>query len=216
MILRRSHAQEAGIQLLKVRCGRVHALSHQAEIDRVIDLDRVIRYRLHFLKMIQPVLGRVLGHDGYGQNDWNVVSSFLGKHIASIQFPKIGVTGALDGTLDSTRTRVVGSHGQVPVAKLLVEIFQVARSGARGLLRILAVIHPPVALQAVAARPAGHELPDSTSADSRQSERVEARFGLRQVNQILRNALFLQDAANHRVVAARANQRVFERAPAVV
>ena len=64
--------------------------------------------------------------------------------------------------------------------------------GAGGLLRVLAIVDPPVALQAVQHARAGHELPHAARACPRQRQRLETGFRLRQVNQVLRNAFFLQ------------------------
>jgi hypothetical protein len=43
----------------------------------------------------KPVLRRVLGHDGHGQNDGHVVGGLLRQHVAAAQFPEVRVSGAL-------------------------------------------------------------------------------------------------------------------------
>ncbi len=81
-----------------------------------------------------------------------------------------------------------------------------------GLLGILTIVDPPIALQSVPSGAAGHELPDAAGAYPRERQRVKARLRLREINQILRDALLFQDAANHVFIAARPDQRVFQRA----
>ena len=146
-------------------------------------------------QVVEPVLRRVLGHDGHGQNDGNVIARFLGQHAAAVKLPEIGVAGALHGRLHRAGAGVVGGHGEVPVAELVVEIFQVTGGGAGGFFGILAVVQPPVALQAVAGGAAGHELPHAAGAGARKRQRMKAGFGLRQVNQVLRHAFFAAGCA---------------------
>src|ERR1700733_1440703 len=87
---------------------------------------------------------------------------------------------------------------------------------ARRLLRILPVIDPPAAFESVALSAAAHELPHAASPSARNSQRMESRLRLREINQFLRNAFFPQNAPNHILVAARASQSTLQRpAPAI-
>ncbi len=105
---------------------------------------------------------------------------------------------------------VVGGHGQVPVAELVVEELHVAGVGARGLLGIEALVDVGVARQAVVG--AGHELPHAAGAGAAiDGLRLEARFGHGQVDQVLRHAFFGQNALDHRLVAAGALEGVQQR-----
>ena len=48
---------------------------------------------------------------------------------------------------------------------------------------------------------AGHELPHAARSGARQRQRLETRFGLRQVDQILRDTDLLQGRGDHVAVA---------------
>src|SRR5260370_37959251 len=71
------------------------------------------------------------------------------------------------------------------------------RSGVRGLLGVLAFIDPPSVPKAVFLPAISYELPDPSRAGARKGQRLERAFRLRQVDQILRQALFPQHARNH-------------------
>ena len=109
----------------------------------------------------------VFGDQRERENNRDVVFRLLGQDVAAVEFPEVGVTGALDSLLHVARTAVVGGHGEIPVAKLSVEISQVMGSSARGFLRVLAIVNPHAVMQTVTAGPAAHELPDAASADAR-------------------------------------------------
>ena len=57
-VFRSGHPEQAGVQILQVHGRSVHALRHQAQIDRVIDFDGVERDGLILLKMIQARTAR--------------------------------------------------------------------------------------------------------------------------------------------------------------
>jgi hypothetical protein len=90
-----------------------------------------------------------------------------------IELPEIGVSSALHCSLHRPGSGVIGRHRQIPVAKLVIEILQMARGGACGFLRILPVIDPNIVREAVAASTAGHKLPDATGADAGNGQRME-------------------------------------------
>ena len=165
--------------------------------------------------VVQSVLRRILGHDGDCQNDRDVVASFFGQNVAAVEFPEIGVPGAFHGSLHGAGAGVVGGHREVPIAELVVEIFQVAGGGACGSLGILAIVDPHVVAKPVSASPAGHKLPDAAGADPRNCQRMESGLGLREIDQILRDALLFEGGDDHVVVAARAGKSAFEDAASV-
>src|SRR5208337_1662655 len=119
------HAEQAGVQVEQVGGGGLHALGGQAKIDGIVDLNGVVGNGLFLGHGIEAVLRGILGHDGDGQNDGDVVAGFLGQGVAAVEFPEIGVAGALDGVLDGAGAGVIGGHGQVPVSELVVEVFEV-------------------------------------------------------------------------------------------
>ena len=149
LVLGSGQPQQAGIQLLQVVHRGIHALSHQPQVHRIVDGDLVHLLRRFGRHVSQPVLPRILQHDGFGQDDGNVVPGLLRQDAAAIKLPEIGIAGALHRMLHGAGAGIVGGHRQIPVAELFVQVLQVARRGQRWLSRDPALIHPPVPLQAV-------------------------------------------------------------------
>src|SRR3954470_22148649 len=86
--------------------------------------------------------------------------------------------------------------------------------GAGGFLRVLPIIRPGIAMQVVSPGAARHELPDSASSGTRNRIRMEARFGLRQIDEILRNAFFPERALDHLPIASATSETALQRAVA--
>ena len=93
---------------------------------------------------------------------------------------------------------------QVPVAEFGIQIVQMAGGGARGLFGIHAVVGVRRLFQAVLIAAPFHELPHAAGRHAGHGARDEAGFRLRQVDQFLRHALLVQNALDHRPVAAGA------------
>src|ERR1700691_2421135 len=87
------------------------------------------------------------------------------------------------------------------------------RSRSRGFFGILALVHPPVAFPPVSRCAAGHELPHPTSSSAGKRQRMEPRFSLSQVDQVLRNTFFLQNPANHIVILPAAGESALQSSP---
>ena len=120
LILGSRPSQEAGVEFLKGCRRRVNTFGNQPEIDWIIDFHSVVCDRFLGFKLIQPVLGRILGHDGDGHDNRYVIAGFFGQDISPVKFPEIRVSGAPDRLLDGARAGVVRRHGQIPVPKLVV------------------------------------------------------------------------------------------------
>ena len=148
----------------------------------------------------------VLGDQRERQNNRHVILGFLRQHIALVQLPEIRVAGALDGLLHVARAAIVGRHGQIPIAEQPVQIAQMLRRRTRGFFRILPLVDPPGMPQPVLLPAIGHELPHASRARARQRQRLERAFRLRQVDQILRDAFFMQHARDHLLITAPALQ----------
>src|SRR5271163_1352989 len=82
--------------------------------------------------------------------------------------------------------------------------------GARGFLGIAAFVNPIAALKVVLFSTIGHELPDAASAGAGNRLRLEGAFRLREINEVLRNSLFLEDAADHGVIPAGALETMLD------
>ena len=158
---------------------------------------------------------RILGDDDGREDLGHVVLRLFGQLSAFVELPEIGIARSLDGVLHIARAMVVGGHGQVPVAQLAVDELHVAGVGARRFLGIEALVHVGIAGQAVIG--AGHELPHAARVRFAIDRlRLEARFGHRQVDQILRHPFFGQYALDHRLVAAGALKRMQQRIVALL
>ena len=149
LALRRGRAKQTGIEVLEFGRLGVHALGHQPQIYGVVDGHSVVSRSMIHGSVVQPILRRILGHDGDRQDDRHIVARFFGKHVAPIELPEIGETGALYCCLHRAGTGVVGGYRQVPVAKLVVKVFQMPCGRARSLLGILTFVDPPTSPQAI-------------------------------------------------------------------
>ena len=158
LVRRRRHAQQARIEADDLLHRHVDDVGDQAKVDGAVHGYGVVGYRRIGVDVCQPVLHRILRHDGRSQNDGDVVLRLLRQIVAPVELPEVSVAGALDCALHIARAPVIAGHRQVPVAKLLVVLLDLARVGPGGLLRIEALIYPAIALQAVGTAK-GHELP---------------------------------------------------------
>src|SRR5437879_13696678 len=125
-------------------------------IDRVGDLRCVIKRLRVAVNVIQAVLLRILRHYGDGHNYRDIVAGLFWQDIPAVEFPEIGVSGALHSAWDCARARVVRPHGQIPIAKLVVEVSPMTGGGAGRFLRILSLIHPTVMVYIVSWHSATH------------------------------------------------------------
>src|SRR6202012_2239943 len=94
-----------------------------------------------------------------------------------------------NGMLYAAWTPVVGGHGEIPVAKLVIERLHITCVGEGRLLGVEALIEETVALETVGAAE-GHELPHAAGAGSGVDNLgLEAGFRDGQVDEVLRDAL---------------------------
>ena len=155
------HSQQARVQILQVCKWDINTLGHQPQINRVGNLHRVIKHFRIGIHVIQAILLRILRHDGDGHDDRDIVAGLFGENVAAVELPKIGVSGAFDCALHCAWAGVVGRHCQVPIAKLVVEIFQMAGGGAGRFFRVLPLVHPNVVVEIVSPGAASHKLPNA-------------------------------------------------------
>ncbi len=83
------------------------------------------------------------------------------------------------------------------------------RGGVRGFLRILTLVNPPRVTKPIFLAAVSHELPYSACAGAGKRQRLESTFRLRQIDQVLGQALFLQHAGNHLAITPRPAQPGF-------
>src|SRR6201987_1847491 len=98
--------EETRIQVLQDRDRRIHALGNEAKIHRIVNLYSLIRDGVLRNNILQPILGWVFSHDGYSNNDGNVIPGLLGQDVALVKLPKIGIAGALHRLLYRSRPGV--------------------------------------------------------------------------------------------------------------
>ena len=87
-----------------------------------------------------------------------------------------------------------------------VQVAEVRRRGARGLLGVEPLVHPLIDAEAVAAGRRGHELPQALGACAGDGERVEAALDHRGEREILGQPVAAEDVADHSEVPAGAAQ----------
>src|SRR6185369_9675989 len=108
---------------------------HQPDVHRGLQFQTVVADGRFVVEFANPVFGGVLGHDDHGQNRRNVVGGFLGESVPAAKLPEVGIAGAHHGIIDATGSAVIGGHGQIPVAEMLVEVVQVPGGGAGSFFR---------------------------------------------------------------------------------
>ena len=96
-----------------------------------------------------------------------------------------------------------------------MEITKVAGRGAGGFFGVLPLVEPGVDAKPVLASLVGHKLPQPFCTGSRESEGVQAALGSRQVDEVLGHSLLAQDAGDHRPVAARPLEHLFNKRPPI-
>ena len=137
----------------------------------------------------EAVLLRIFGHDGGGDDGGHVSLGGGGESVEAVELPEVGVPGFGDGVLDAAGAPVVGGHGEVPVAELVVEGLHVAGVGEGGLFGIEALVEEAVALEAVGAAE-GHELPHAAGTGTGVDDLgLEAGLGYGEIDEVLGDAL---------------------------
>jgi len=152
----------------------------------------------------EVIVSRVLGHDGHGDDDREIIRGFPGQDIALVELPKVGVAGALNGALDVDRPAVVGGDGEVPVAELGVEIAEVAGGGAGCFFGVETVVGMGVLHETVFAAAELNELPHAGCLLAGNRAREEAGLGLGEVDHLLWHAFLVENATDHGSVTAGA------------
>src|ERR1700723_4582161 len=105
---RRAHEQQGGIERGDLLHGHANDVGDEAQVDGVVGGYGVGDQRRIRGDVLKTVLFRILGHDGDGQNDGDVVLGLLGQIVAPVEFPEVGVAGALHSSLNVAWTPVIG------------------------------------------------------------------------------------------------------------
>ncbi len=180
--------------------GRLGELGHAREIDGLTDRHRVpFEWRIgHDVETEAP---RILRDERRRENERHVVACLAPKTAARRELPEVARARALETLQNSALTRVVCGHREVPVPEHLVQVAEIGRGGARGLHRIAPLVEGAIPLETVTLARAGDELPEAVGGGARVGLVLEGRLDHRDVDEILRNALLLEDAAHELEVA---------------
>ncbi len=162
-VVGRGEAQEGGVERDDLRQGCVGEVRDQTHVDGVAGGDFVGEHGGVGNDVGEAVLFGILRHDGGGDDAGDVVLGFAGKCVEAVELPEVGIAGFGDGVLHVAGAPVVGGHGEIPVAELVVERLHVAGVGEGGLLGVEALIEEAIALEAVGSAE-GHELPHAAGA----------------------------------------------------
>src|SRR3989442_1623364 len=109
----------------------------------------------------------------------------------------IAATPCKNGSFDIARPCIVSCHGQQPISKLLIKIFEVPGWRAGGLFRIRTFVNPPVLSQTIFPTSRSSKLPEPFTFRFGVSQRLEPAFGLTKINEVLRQYFFCQNLGNH-------------------
>ena len=136
--------RSSGFRARIVLDGLARALGDHAQVEGALDRDA-----LEVGALVRGD-GEAVALRGLGQHDRRVDERHVVLRLAPqpprlAQLPEVVGLVPLHGAQHLALARVVAGEGEVPVAEQLVEVLQVARGGARGLLGVAALVHPPVA-----------------------------------------------------------------------
>ena len=189
--------------------GLVHAehARHRRQARAALDGDPVEGVARAALGRGQAVGVRVGEHERRGDKHRHV-----GARLArdgAVDVPERGeVAGALleapRGARDHGRVAVVARERELPVAEAVVQVFEVAGGGARGLLRVQALVDLALGLEAVCAAGGADKLPHAGGAGVAVRRRVEGALDHREVLQLVWHALLGEHALDHREVGVGA------------
>src|ERR1019366_7465264 len=98
--------------------------------------------------------------------------------------------GTFDGLRDAPRTTIVGSNREIPVAKFVIQVMKMVSGGAGGFFGIEPLIGIRRLLQAVLVAAKLDELPEAFGGGAGNGAGQKTGFGLGEMNQFLRDALF--------------------------
>ena len=159
---RRSSAQQTWIEIFNRRERDAGDIGHQVQIDGIAGSHCIRKNGGVRHDTFKTVLLRVFRHDGDGEDDGNIVLGLLRQVVAPVKLPEVHIASSLHSALHVSRAPVVGGHGEVPVAQLVVGFLDIAGIGTRGFFRIEALVIPARLCQPVCS--IRHELPHAARA----------------------------------------------------
>ena len=104
----------------------------------------------------------------------------------------------------------------MPIAQLRKQVPQVLGRRASGLLGIQPIVVPLGLLQSILLATKRNKLPHPRRCHVRHRARRKSALRLRQIDQLLRNALFGQNLRNHRLIATGPLEPIHQRAAAAL
>ena len=204
-------AQQPRIEAFHLLKAAADRLSHHVEINAFLHRHGVEDQRFGTVADLEAVFPRIGGDGDCRQIGRHIIAGFPGQ---PGQGPEVADILLAQAPLDLARAEVIAGDGQVPVAKALIEVHQMAGGGPGGLDRIAPVVKPPAILQAVGAAGGGDELPHAHRPGPGAGLAVKAAFDHRQVEELFRRAFLAEDLLYHRPVGAGAFQPALKHLPA--
>ncbi len=78
------------------------------------------------------------------QDSRDIVSGFPLQIVGRSNFPEVVCVEPIDGSQYPSFSGIIGGHGQIPIVKHVVKVFQIAGSRPARFLRVSPFINPPV------------------------------------------------------------------------
>ncbi len=203
-------ADEGGVEVLEFCDGDAESVGDEGEAGGALHGDGVEGFGGVGDDAIKAVVFRVFRHDGHGEDEGDVVGSFLGQDVEALEFPEVGVSGAFDGVIDAAGAAVIGGHGEVPVAEVFVEVVEVVGGGLGGFDGVHALVVIGGLVEAVFAAAELGELPEADAGFIGPGARQEAGLVLGEVDEFLWDAFLGEGLFDHATVAAGAAEAGFE------
>src|SRR4051812_43535138 len=208
---RRAETAQLGVQLADLLDRRAGGIGDDLEVRRVLD-DHLVRVERLLVVDAEAEPFGMLGDERGGDELRNVMLG-LGAQDAALrhQTPEVARRVAPDGLVDLALARVVAGPREVPVTVIpLAQVAQVLARGLGGLDGVAALVDPEVGLDPVAAARADHELPESGRLRGGVGVGVEAALDHREIDEIVGNALSLQDGVHRGQPLRRAREPAAE------
>ena len=117
-----------------------------------------------------------------------------------------------DFATDTAFTAVVGSHGQKPVAKFIIQVRKVVERGLGSKFRVAAHVHPVVDAQAVALARLGDKLPQARSLRTAVGLHLEAGFHEGKEYEVAGHVVLGELRVDKRIVGGLAAERTLGKA----
>ena len=161
------------------------------QMQHLVHMNGICCQRQISLQRAKVMIAIIIHHIISSNKQWHIRTGFfrqVRKYIPEVRLS----TRTFDCFIDISRSAIIGCHHQAPVFIDSIHILEISASCFCSLHRIATVVHQTVNRQSILFTGRKHELPQPTSSNSRQSNRIQGTFNHSQVFQFDRQAMFIK------------------------